>query len=100
MTNQKPCAPRVRVKPAMSMTPEHIAKVDNYLQLSVPDKHKTGTERALKGMMGKALALKQKCLQCCGYQREEVKVCAVVTCALWPVRPYQTENEPEDSDAE
>lgn len=86
----EPTAPRPpRVKPPRGMPAEQRRTIDEYISKCVPDKHKLATERALTGQLGKALALKIKCLQCVGYQREEISVCAVITCALHPVRPYQ-----------
>jgi hypothetical protein len=42
------------------------------------------------------------CLDCCCWQREEVRHCTCVACPLWPVRPYQptkTKREaPRDTD--
>lgn len=87
MTTHKPPRPP-RVKDARITDLATVAVIEEYVRTSVPDKHKLATQRALLGQMGKALALKQKCLQCCGYQREEVKACTVITCALHPVRPY------------
>lgn len=84
---------RVRVKEPRATTPEELQRIERYIEVSVPEKHKNATRRALLGQMGKALALKQKCLQCAGYQIAEVKVCSVVTCALHPVRPYQSDDE-------
>jgi hypothetical protein len=34
-------------------------------------------------------AIKAKCLDCSNFQREEIKYCQVVDCALYPIRPYQ-----------
>ena len=31
-------------------------------------------------------AIRQKCLDCSGYQPSEVKLCEAVTCRLWPFR--------------
>lgn len=78
-----------RVKPGLQLTTEHATVVEDYIRRSVPDKHKLATQRALRGQISKTSAIKIKCLQCCGYQREEVAVCSVLTCALNPVRPYQ-----------
>lgn len=33
--------------------------------------------------------VKAKCLDCCCFQREEVKECKSVTCPLHQIRPYQ-----------
>lgn len=41
-------------------------------------------------------AIKEKCLDCCCDQREEVKLCPAKDCPLWPFRlgknPYRTRN--------
>lgn len=31
-------------------------------------------------------AIRRKCLDCCGHQMSEVKLCEAVTCPLWPFR--------------
>ena len=33
-------------------------------------------------------ALNSFCLECVGYQREEIKVCTDKACPLWAYRPY------------
>jgi hypothetical protein len=38
----------------------------------------------------KAAALKAKCLDCCCYDKKEVKLCSVETCPLHKYRPYQS----------
>lgn len=86
-TELKPArAPRIKEERAASA--EELAKIDRYIQQSVPDKHKIATRRALLGQITRATAIRVKCLQCSGYQREEIAVCTVITCALHPVRPY------------
>lgn len=73
--------------------------INAYVQRSVPDKHKTATLRALLGQIPRSTAIRVKCLQCCNYERETIKTCSVLTCALWPVRPYQDKPE-TDTDEE
>ena len=51
------------------------------LYRSTYDKAKTGKSRAA--------AIKAKCLDCCGYQKVEVRRCPAKECPLWPYRPYQ-----------
>lgn len=34
-------------------------------------------------------AVKLKCLECCNWQRNEVRDCTIGGCALWQYRPYQ-----------
>ena len=80
---------RQRIKPARLTTPAEGLTISAYIQRSVPEKHKIATERALLGQITKTVAIRVKCLQCCNYERETIKQCAVLTCALFPVRPYQ-----------
>lgn len=87
LTQPKPRSPRI--KEGLTLPPEVLSKVDNYLSTSVPDKHKLATERALKAQVSKSVAIRIKCLQCCSYARDDISKCTVVTCALHPVRPYQ-----------
>lgn len=83
-------APRPpRIKPAKTMSAADEHTIEEYVRTSVPDKHQLATLRALKGQTAKASAVKMKCLQCCGYQREEIALCTVIRCALHCVRPYQ-----------
>lgn len=50
----------------------------------------------IKAMRGKSLraAVIAKCQDCASWQREEVKNCLVVTCPLYPYRPYQKLRNP------
>jgi SNF2 family DNA or RNA helicase len=34
-------------------------------------------------------AIKLKCLDCCCWEKEEVKKCTVQQCGLWRLRPYK-----------
>ena len=44
-----------------------------------------------KAMSGKSLraAVNSFCLECVGWQREEVRLCTSPACPLYPYRPYQ-----------
>jgi hypothetical protein len=87
-----------RIKPARTVSLLESVKISAYIETSVPEKHKIATARALLGQIPRSTAIRVKCLQCCGYQRDEIKACAVLTCALFPVRPYQ--DKTTDSDDE
>lgn len=91
-----------RIKPARPTTPAERSTIAAYVLRSVPEKHKIATERALLGQIAKTTAIRVKCLQCCNYERETIKQCAVLTCALFPVRPYQDKapGAVEDDEAE
>lgn len=83
-------APRApRIKDGIKLTPRHALKIGQYLDASVPDKHRIATERALRKQVSLSVAVRIKCLQCCGYQREEIALCPVITCPLHCYRPYQ-----------
>jgi len=84
--------PRVK-EPKSHLSALQLSAIEDYIKFSVPEKHKIATERALKGQMARANAIKMRCLQCCNYDREEVKHCPVITCALNIVRPYQSKDE-------
>ena len=81
-----------RIKPEKKLATEHREKVLEYIENAVPEKHKVATQRVLLGQVARATAVKIKCLQCCNYDRDEVRNCTVITCALHPVRPYAGRN--------
>jgi len=94
-----PRAPRIKDERRVSAAEQRT--IDFYVENSVPQKHQIATRRALLGQITRSTAIRVKCLQCCGYQREEIKECTVVTCALYAVRPYQDKAEddlPEGDD--
>lgn len=99
MTTAKP--PRApRIKEERNTSEQEMKDIEQYVQRSVPEKHKIATRRALLGQITRSVAIRVKCLQCCGYQRDEIKVCSVITCALHPVRPYQDKDPLPDADDE
>lgn len=79
-----------RIKAGVVLPADVMQKVDEYVDTCVPDKHKIATGRALRAQVPISTAVKIKCLSCCNYDRDEVANCTVVTCALHPVRPYQS----------
>lgn len=78
-----------RIKDERITSPEELAKIEKYIAQSVPEKHKIATRRALLGQITRSTAIRVRCLQCCNYEREQIQLCSVITCALHPVRPYQ-----------
>ena len=54
--------------------------------MEIPEIYKATFEKAKKS---KANAIKSKCLDCCCFQRNEIKYCPVYDCPLWPHRPYK-----------
>lgn len=97
-TERKPRAPRI--KEERSASKQELETINTYVDRSVPEKHKIATRRALLGQITRSTAIRVKCLQCVNYQREEIKLCGVVTCALHPVRPYQDKEPLPDGDDE
>ena len=87
-----------RVKLPRPTNPQERAVIAQYIERSVPEKHKIATERALLKQMPRSTAIKVKCLACCNFEREEVKTCGVITCPLWPYRPYQASAAEDDSE--
>jgi len=46
--------------------------------------------RALFEKVSRSMAIKAKCAECCGFERDEVANCTSISCPLWRFRPYQT----------
>lgn len=88
-----------RVKAGITVDSTRARRIAVYLRDSVPDKHKVATERVLYKKLSPAQAIKQKCLACCNYSRDDVINCDVVICPLNPYRPYQDSAKTEE-DAE
>ena len=44
----------------------------------------------------KSRAIKAKCLDCCCFDRDEVKNCKAELCPLWHYRPYTTRKKADD----
>ena len=61
--------------------------ISTYFRL-LPDTCKKLWHRCFMGKSSNAEAIKAKCLDCCAYDRDEVKNCTVKTCPLWSKRPY------------
>jgi hypothetical protein len=58
----------------------------------IPKKFKKLYERARSGKSRKA-AIKFGCLECCGFERNEVALCSDPFCGYLPYRPYKTVKE-------
>jgi len=55
----------------------------------IPEQYRRTYDRAMSGKSLRA-AVNARCLDCCAWQRTEVRDCPAVACPLWMVRPYQT----------
>jgi hypothetical protein len=62
----------------------------------IPSSYRGNYRKAMSGK-SRAAALKAKCLDCMNWQRTEVTACAAETCPLYPYRPFQNGDEPENS---
>jgi len=73
---------------SMSEREEQIAK-----QRGITPKSYQGVyDRAVAGQCLRA-AINARCLDCCAWQRIEVRQCPAMPCPLWAVRPYQDATE-------
>ena len=54
----------------------------------IPDTYKMTYLKATT-TNSKATSIKAKCLDCCCWQKNEIKLCSVEQCPLWKYRPYQ-----------
>lgn len=54
----------------------------------IPAAYRGTYERAMTGRSAKA-AIRSFCLECVGWQREEIRLCTSPACPLYPYRPYQ-----------
>ena len=86
---QLPVKERKRIKKERMRTMENKL---NEKQLSfysqIPDTCKMTYLKAVT-TNSKATSIKAKCLDCCCWQKNEIKLCPVEQCPLWKYRPYQ-----------
>lgn len=84
----------VRNGPPCSEPPQnrHVLEMERRLR-QIPQSQQALLRRCFQGKAGKALRLKAKCLDCCCYQKIEVRDCTAVLCPLWSVRPYQKKHK-------
>lgn len=54
----------------------------------IPKIYRRTYDRAMQGKSHKS-AVKAFCLECCGWQKEEVRHCTSLACSLYPYRPYK-----------
>jgi hypothetical protein len=59
----------------------------------VPILYREKFRKIYAGDAHRAAMVKAKCLDCCCYQRLEVRACNATACPLWSIRPYQTDSE-------
>lgn len=68
----------------LSAYPEAVQKRHNEMPPSCRSAY-------LKAMRGKspAAAIKAQCLECVGWDRNEVRLCTCPACSLYPYRPFK-----------
>jgi hypothetical protein len=57
---------------------------------AVPPLYRAAYVKAIEGRLSPRQAIKSKCLDCTGWQREKIRQCTARGCPLWPLRPFQT----------
>jgi hypothetical protein len=55
----------------------------------MPRKYRSAYRRVVTGKAPRMTAIHLQCLECCGWQREEVRLCTARGCPLFKYRPYQ-----------
>lgn len=70
------------------------ARQSDYLR-RIPVKSRGLVAKAFGQSCSPRQAIKAKCLDCAVFDREEVRLCRVTVCPLWPWRPYQAGNDGE-----
>lgn len=83
------------------------AKKAEMLAAGIPVERLSPIEKARRNPSSLRLAINSKCWSCCGegadgwkHTRETIQLCtASDTCSLWPVRPYQRNDEVDNEAA-
>lgn len=70
---------------------ENDSHIANYFR-GLPDTCKKLWHRCFTAKSSGREAIKAKCYDCSGYNREEIKNCTVRTCPLWNYRPFKKGN--------
>jgi hypothetical protein len=76
--------------PYQNLSPEARGEAEKRIiqrRVDMPRSYRRTYDRALSGNSLRA-AVKAQCLECMGWQREEVRVCTAYPCPLWPYRDY------------
>ena len=59
----------------------------------MPKAYRPNYLRAARGKASPRMAIKAFCLECVGWQRQEVRRCTGVACPLWRYRPFVEDDE-------
>jgi len=71
-----------------SSTEIHRAERIRRRRADIPPLHRKTYDRAMQGKSMKS-AIKSFCLECTGWQKEDVRLCTSLACPLYPYRPYK-----------
>ena len=58
----------------------------------IPKIHKANYAKAMRGNSMKA-GIKAFCLECVGWEREQVRLCTDLACPLYPYKPYKSRSK-------
>ena len=72
---------------SLNRTRPEIAKIAKRLE-DTPETMRKTYLRAVSGR-SKLAAIRAFCAECCGWQREEVRLCTAPACPLYPYRPFR-----------
>ena len=78
--------------------PDRIRQLQDQEIREAPPKYRGILQRAYSGR-SKATTIRAVCIRCVGYRRDDVTNCTAYKCPIWPVRPYQRADEPDDEPA-
>jgi len=85
----------------LSTMPRKQIKLTNLTQLQLEElktirrytpRYENLAKRVFSGK-SRGAAVKMKCLECCCWQRNDVRGCPIEGCALWLYRPYQEKED-------
>ncbi len=88
--------------PYQNLNPEARVKAEKRIarrRADMPQAYRRTYDRALSGKSLRA-AVKASCLECMGWQREDVRACTAYPCPLWPYRDYQESADKTPVDGE
>ena len=66
----------------------NVDRTARYLS-QAPESQRLTLSRALEGTASPRAAIRAKCLDCCAFDRNEVRYCPAILCALHRYRPFQ-----------
>lgn len=84
--------PRLRVPRSKKM--EAFASTFARMRQETPKRYLPLVDKAEKGSL--KACLKLKCLECANWQAVEVKLCEIISCPLFPTRPFQGKKVEEE----